>query len=120
MITESAATIQWMCMPNRSCQISTDSPTDAAIELLAVPTMTSAATTLRVSSSMIMKISVNAETTAIIRSYFAPSAMSRKVAAVPPRYTLASDSEDCLSPSWAAVRSADTRAIPSGVIGSPW
>ena len=35
-------------MPNRSCQISTDSPNDAAIELAAVPTMTSAATTLRV------------------------------------------------------------------------
>src|SRR5256885_16141067 len=64
-------------MPNRSCQISTDSPTDAAIELLAVPTMTSDATTLRVSSNMIMKISVKADTTAIIRSYFSPSAISR-------------------------------------------
>ena len=120
MITDSATTIQCRCMPNRSCQISTDSPTDAAIELLAVPTITRDATTLRVSSSMIMKISVNADTTAIIRSYFSPSAISRKVAAVPPRYTLASDSEDCLSASCAAVRSADTRSIPSGDIGSPW
>ena len=85
MMTDSAITIQWRCMPNRSCQINTDRPKDAAIELLAVPTITSAATTLRVSSSMIMKISVNADTTAIIRSYFSPSAMSRKVAAVPPR-----------------------------------
>ena len=99
MMTDSASTIQWRWMPNRSCQINTDRPNDAAIELLAVPTITSAATTLRVSSSMIMKISVNADTTAIIRSYLAPSAMSRKVAAVPPRYTLASDSEDCLIPS---------------------
>ena len=107
-------------MPNRSCQISTDMPKDAAIELAAVPTMTSAATTLRVSSSMIMKISVSADTTAIIRSNFAPSAMSLKVAAVPPRYTLASDSEDCFSPSCAALRSDSTREMPSGVIGSPW
>ncbi|CNI45160.1 Uncharacterised protein [Mycobacterium tuberculosis] len=34
---------------------------------------------------MIMKISVNDATTAIIRSYLAPSCMSLKVAAVPPR-----------------------------------
>jgi hypothetical protein len=74
-----------MCMPNKSCQISTDSPNDAAIELLAVPTITNAATTLRVSSNMIMKISVRAEITAIINSYFSQSAMSWKVAAVPPR-----------------------------------
>ena len=46
---------------------------------------------------MIMKISVRADTTAIIRSYFSPSAMSLNVAAVPPRYTLASDSEDCFN-----------------------
>ena len=72
-------------MPNRSCQISTERPKDAAIELAAVPTMTSAATALRVSISMIMKISVSADTTAIIRSYLAPSGMSLKVAAVPPR-----------------------------------
>ena len=50
--------------------MSTDRPNDAAIELAAVPTITSAATTLRVSSSMIMKISVSADTTAIMRSIF--------------------------------------------------
>ena len=53
--------------------------------LTSVPTITSEATRARVSSSMIMKISVSAEITAIIRSYLAPSAMSLYVAAVPPR-----------------------------------
>ena len=46
------------------------------MKLAAVPTMTSAATRARVRISMIMKISVSADTTAIIRSYLAPSAMS--------------------------------------------
>src|SRR3546814_7771158 len=44
--------------------------------------LTSAATRARVMSSMIMKISVRADTTAIMRPYLAPSAMSAKVAAV--------------------------------------
>ena len=38
--------------------------------------MTNAATALRVKISMIMKISVNDDTTAISKSYLAPSAMS--------------------------------------------
>src|SRR5712675_1105023 len=50
--------------------MSTDRPKAAAIVLAAVPTITSAATRLRVSSSMIMKISVSAAATAISRSYF--------------------------------------------------
>ena len=52
-------------------------PKDAAIELAAVVTITRAATAARVRISMMMKISVSAETTAISRSYLAPSAMSR-------------------------------------------
>ncbi len=69
-------TSQCTWMPNRSCQSSTEMPKEAAIELAAVATMTSAATALRVRMSMIMKISVRAETTAINRSYLVPSAMS--------------------------------------------
>ena len=85
MMTAITITSQWILMPNKSCQISTDSPKDAAMELAAVPTITSAAARARVMSSMIMKISVRADTTAIMRSYLAPSAMSAKVAAVPPK-----------------------------------
>ncbi len=115
---DSTCTTQWMLWPNRSCQINTESPNAAAIELDAVPTITTAATRLRVISTMIMKISVSEEITAIIRSYLAPSCMSLNVAAVPPKKTFALDSDDCLSASWAAWRSESTREIPSGVAGS--
>src|SRR5271156_5921353 len=80
MMTDINITSQWILMPKRSCQMSTDSPKDAAIELPAVPTITSAATRERVRISMIRKIRVSADTTAIMRSYFVPLAMSLKVA----------------------------------------
>ena len=57
------------------CQNRTDSPKDAPSDSTTVPTMTPAATTLRVMSSMMMKISVGAATPAIIRSYSLPSCM---------------------------------------------
>ena len=50
------------------CQISTDSPNEAPSDITTVPTMTAAATTLRVMISMMMKIRPSAAIPAIIRS----------------------------------------------------
>ena len=59
-----------------SCHSSTDSPNEAPSESATVPTMTSAATRLRVTNTMISRMRLSAEIAAIIRSYFAPSLMS--------------------------------------------
>ena len=48
MITDIGSTIQNNFMPNRYCQSSTDTPNDAPNESATVPTITSAATKLRV------------------------------------------------------------------------
>ena len=83
MITDIGSTIQCNLMPRIYCQISTDSPNDAPNESATVPTMTSAATKLRVMMSMMMRIRQSAPTPAIKRSYLEPSRKSLKVDAVP-------------------------------------
>ena len=50
------------------CQSSTDSPNDAPSDSSTVPTITADATTARVITSMMMKISVTAAIPAISRS----------------------------------------------------
>ncbi len=80
-----ASTIQCNLMPRMYCQRSTESPNEAPSESSTVPTMTRAATTLRVMISMMMKIKVAAAIPAIIRSMLEPSRMSLYSAAVPPR-----------------------------------
>jgi hypothetical protein len=71
-------------MPNMYCQTSTDSPKEAPSERATVPTITSAATSLRVMSIMISKVRLSAASPTIIRSYLAPTWMSFTSAAVPP------------------------------------
>ncbi|CFE40571.1 Uncharacterised protein [Mycobacterium tuberculosis] len=68
-----------------SCQTNTESPKEAPMESTTVPTITTAATTLRVMIIMMIKIKLIAATPAISRSYLAPSRISLNVAAVPPR-----------------------------------
>ena len=51
-----ASTIQCRGMPKMCCQINTDRPKDVPRDRATVPTMTAAATTLRVRISMMMKI----------------------------------------------------------------
>ncbi len=85
MMTAIAITMNCRSKPIRCCQNRTDSPKDAPSDSTTVPTMTPAATRLRVMSSMMMKISVSAATPAVSRSYLLPSCMSLKVEAVPPR-----------------------------------
>ncbi len=64
-MTASASTIQYNRIPTMSCQISTESPKDAPNDSATVPTMTNAATTLRVMNIMISKIGVSAAIPAI-------------------------------------------------------
>ena len=64
----SASTIQYSWMPSRCCQINTDSPNEAPSDSTTVPTITSAATTLRVTNIMISRIRLTAAITTIIRS----------------------------------------------------
>ena len=59
-----------------SCQTSTDRPNEAPNDSATVPTMTSAATRLRVMINMMSKIRLSAAIAAIIRSYLALSWMS--------------------------------------------
>nr|CRL53988.1 hypothetical protein CPGR_01273 [Mycolicibacterium fortuitum subsp. fortuitum DSM 46621 = ATCC 6841 = JCM 6387] len=84
-MTAIAITIQCSSSPTRCCQISTDRPNEAPSDSTTVPTITAAATTLRVRISMMMKIRHSAAIPAIMRSQLAPSCMSLKVDAVPPR-----------------------------------
>ena len=58
------------------CHTSTDSPNDAPSDSATVPTMTRAATRLRVTNTMMSRIRLSAAMPAIIRSYLAPSLMS--------------------------------------------
>src|SRR5258707_801745 len=55
------------------CQSSTESPNDAPSESATVPTITRAATKLRVMTSMMIKMRQSEAIPAIKRSYFAPS-----------------------------------------------
>ena len=71
-----ANTIQYNSMPRMSCQISTESPNEAPNDSATVPTMTNAATMLRVMNTITSRISPSAAIPAIIRSYLAPSWMS--------------------------------------------
>ncbi|SKU94152.1 Uncharacterised protein [Mycobacteroides abscessus subsp. abscessus] len=84
MITDSGTTNQCRSIPKRSCQIRTETPTDAPSDTATVPTMTRAATTLPVTRSMMMKIRQSEAIPARMRSYLAPSCRSLLVAAVPP------------------------------------
>ena len=68
MMTDITSTIQCSGWPSRSCQISTDSPNDVPSESSTVPTITAAATTLRVMINMITKIRPSAEIPAISKS----------------------------------------------------
>nr|CRL53519.1 hypothetical protein CPGR_00798 [Mycolicibacterium fortuitum subsp. fortuitum DSM 46621 = ATCC 6841 = JCM 6387] len=63
-----ASTIQCSSSPMRCCQISTDRPNEAPSDSTTVPTMTAAATTLRVRISMMMKIRQSDAIPAINRS----------------------------------------------------
>ena len=65
------STDNWM--PKMYCHTSTDNPNDAPSDSATVPTMTSAATRLRVMKTMISRMRLSAASAAIIRSYFAPS-----------------------------------------------
>ena len=102
-------------MPMMYCQISTEIPNDAPSDSTTVPTITSAATRLRVISNMIRKIRQIDAMPAISRSYLEPSAMSLNVAAVPPREIFASSSGVPLTASIAAILIGSTRERPSGV-----
>ena len=64
----SASTIQYSSMPSRCCQIRTDNPNEAPSDNTTVPTMTNAATTLRVTNIMISRIRLAAAMTTMIRS----------------------------------------------------
>ena len=68
-----ASTIQYSSMPKMYCHTRTDSPKDAPNDSTTVPTMTNAATRLRVMKIMISRIRLSAAIAAIIRSYLAPS-----------------------------------------------
>ena len=72
-------------MPRRYCQTSTESPKDAPRETNTVPTITKAATKLRVMISMMIRIKQSDATPAIKRSHFEPSTKSLVIAAVPVR-----------------------------------
>ncbi|SKX45591.1 Uncharacterised protein [Mycobacteroides abscessus subsp. massiliense] len=72
-------------MPRKCCQTNTDRPNAPEYENATVPTMTSAATTLLVISSITRKIRANAAIAAIRRSVLVASWMSQYVAAAPPR-----------------------------------
>ena len=76
MMIASASTIQYNSMPSRCCQISTESPKDAPSDSTTVPTITRAATRLRVMNIMISRIRLTAAITTIIRSYLAMSRAS--------------------------------------------
>ncbi|SHV41916.1 Uncharacterised protein [Mycobacteroides abscessus subsp. abscessus] len=83
MITDIANTSQCSSIPRMFCQIRTDRPNAAPNERATVPTITSAATKLRVMINMIPKIRHSAAVAAINRSYLEPSTMSFTDAAVP-------------------------------------
>ena len=68
MITDIASTIQCRGCPMMCCQMSTDRPNEVPSDSATVPTITAAAMTLRVSTSMMMKIRHSAPTPAINRS----------------------------------------------------
>ena len=72
-MTASASTIQYSWIPRMYCHTRTDSPNDAPSDSATVPTMTSAATRLRVMNTMMSRMRLSAASAAIIRSYFAPS-----------------------------------------------
>ena len=55
------------------CQTSTDSPNDAPSDSATVPTITNAATTLRVMNIMMSRIRLSAAIATMIRSQLAPS-----------------------------------------------
>jgi len=84
-MTDIAMIIQCRCMPRMYCQISTERPNDVPSDSSTVPTITAAATTARVSNSMMMKIRHSEAIPAISRSKFEPSDMSLYVDAVPAR-----------------------------------
>ena len=59
---------QYKSMPRRCCQTNTDRPNEAPNDNATVPTMTSAATRLRVMNIMISKIRLSDAMAAMIRS----------------------------------------------------
>ncbi|CFE90798.1 Uncharacterised protein [Mycobacterium tuberculosis] len=67
-MTASASTIQYNWIPRRCCHTSTDRPKEAPNDSATVPTITSAATRLRVMIIMMSKIKLSAAIPAIRRS----------------------------------------------------
>ena len=68
MMTDITITSQCNLTPIRYCQSSTDIPNEAPNDNATVPTITNAATRLRVMSSMMMKIMHSDEMPAIMKS----------------------------------------------------
>jgi len=67
-MTAKASTTQYNSMPRRYCHTSTDSPNDAPSDSATVPTITMAATRLRVMIIMISKIRLSEAMVTISRS----------------------------------------------------
>ena len=84
-MTASANTIQYRSMPSSFSHTRTDRPNEAPSDSATVPTMTRAATRLRVMNIMMSRIRLSAAIPAISRSYLAPYWMSLNVDAVPAR-----------------------------------
>ncbi len=82
-MTASGKMTQYNGMPKMYCHTTTDIPNDAASDSATVPTITSAATRLRVRNIMMSRMRPSEANAAISRSYFWPSAMSLYAEAVP-------------------------------------
>ena len=67
-MTASGRITQYSWMPKMYCHTSTDRPNEAPNDSATVPTMTSAATMLRVMNIMISRIRLSAAMAAMIRS----------------------------------------------------
>ena len=67
-MTDNGRITQYSGMPNRYCHTRTDMPNEAPSDSATVPTMTSAATRLRVMNIIISRIRLSAAIPAMIRS----------------------------------------------------
>ncbi|CQA05032.1 Uncharacterised protein [Mycobacteroides abscessus] len=103
-----------------SCHNNTDRPHAVPRDAATVPTMTRAATTERVISTMIAKIRIIDAMTAIIKSMETPSCISAYIEAVPAIETLALDSGVPLTASATTPLRSRTCSMPSTEAGSPW
>nr|CRL53777.1 hypothetical protein CPGR_01057 [Mycolicibacterium fortuitum subsp. fortuitum DSM 46621 = ATCC 6841 = JCM 6387] len=117
---DSGITIHCTPSPRMSCHSSTDKPQAVPRDAATVPTITKAATTLRVMINMIEKIRIIDAMIAIIRSVLTPSCMSAYIDAVPASDTLALASGVPLTASATTPLRSRTCAMPSTEAGSPW